>query len=102
MTMCATGPSCGNTLPIHARRKYCDGCRGSMAYHAKKSPREILDTSKRYMKGLYRVEHLAERKMDLQEALSQKRRDKRTASAEAPKRVYRTKRKAANGGAARV
>jgi hypothetical protein len=69
------GLNCPNMLPIHGRRRYCHGCRNSMAYHAKKTPRQILDTSRKYAKWQFRVEHLAERKMDIQEAVSQKRRD---------------------------
>jgi hypothetical protein len=45
-----------------------------MAYHAKKTPREILDTSKRYYKFAFRVEHLAERRVDIVEMRRKPRR----------------------------
>lgn len=56
--------NCPNAITGNARRKYCSPCRHSMAYHAKKRPAEILDYSKRLEKFLFRVEHLAERKVD--------------------------------------
>lgn len=69
--------NCPNILPVHSRRLYCARCRQSMAYHAKKRPAELLEYISRQTKSIYRVEHIAERKLDQQEALSQLRRTKR-------------------------
>ena len=74
--------NCPNILPTHARRKYCAACRNSMARHAKKRPAEILEASRKYQKSLFRLEHVSERKQDINEALTQKRkarREKKTA-----------------------
>jgi len=72
---CASFPHCTNKLSVHARRRHCHACRSGMGYHAKKRPRELLDYERKQQKLLYRVAHIAERKMDIQEAVSQKRRD---------------------------
>lgn len=68
--------NCPETLLIHSRRKYCYKCRAAMRYHEDKTPKQILDYSKSMEKRIFRVEHLAERKLDQQEALSQARRAK--------------------------
>lgn len=90
MTMCATGASCGRSLLPGAQRRHCSNCRQVMANWAKRTVREIKEHSDRLQRGVYRVEHMDERKMDIQEALSQKRRDRR---------VYKTSVKATNGRA---
>ena len=74
---CASFPHCTNKLTIHARRKHCPSCRSGMRYHEDKTSRQLLDYERKQAKLLYRVAHIAERKMDIQEAVSQKRKARR-------------------------
>ena len=65
--------NCPSVITGNARRKYCVNCRASMRRHAAKTPRELLDTSKRYYMGAYRIEHIAERKEDFSEVQKYRR-----------------------------
>lgn len=76
MAVCPT-PRCGEKLPIHGRRLYCTNCRSTMARWAKRSVREVVAHSDRLVRGIFRVEHKEERKVDQLEAVSQLRRLKR-------------------------
>jgi uncharacterized protein YdcH (DUF465 family) len=70
--------NCPEILLVHSRRMYCYKCRAAMRYHSDKRPAEILEYSNNLNKRIYRIEHLSERRLDQQEALSQMRRNKRT------------------------
>jgi translation initiation factor 1 (eIF-1/SUI1) len=62
-----------------------------MAYYARKRPIEILQATARYEKGLFRVEHLSERKVDQQEALSELRKSKRLAQRGQPAKATKSR-----------
>lgn len=76
MSKCPT-INCGETLPVHSRRKYCSKCRHSMARYDSRTTAEVLKSSRRFERGLFRITHMAERKLDQQEALTQLRKSKR-------------------------
>jgi hypothetical protein len=63
-----------------------------MAYWDKRRPAEVLDYNRRLQRNLFRIEHIAERRLDQQEALSQLRKSKQ---------VY-SKRVRSNGDRARL
>lgn len=60
--------NCGNKLPVHGRRAHCANCRARMGWWAKKSAGEIVRYSKRLARNVYRMEHIADRKLDQVEA----------------------------------
>lgn len=76
MAICPT-PNCGEKLVVHSRRKYCPKCRGYMGRWWRKGPGEMLIHARRLTRSVFRMDHVQERRIDQQEALSQLRKSKR-------------------------
>ncbi len=71
MAVCPT-PNCGEKLATHSRRLYCYKCRATMARWAKRRASEIVQYSQRLTRNVYRIGHIAERKMDQSQAAAKR------------------------------